>query len=36
MLYHLTDAEMALGPEGWAQFEDPFGVWTVWELGSGG
>jgi len=32
----LTDAEMALGPEGWAQFEDPFGVWTVWELGSDG
>jgi G3E family GTPase len=32
----LTDAEMALGPEGWAQFEDPFGEWTVWEPESDG
>ncbi|MGB9755109.1 MAG: hypothetical protein C0183_04795 [Roseiflexus castenholzii] len=26
----LTDDEMALGPEGWAQFDDPFGTWSVW------
>lgn len=26
----LTDDEMALGPEGWAQFADPFGEWVVW------
>lgn len=32
----LTDADMALGPEGWAQFEDPFGEWTVWEPESDG
>jgi G3E family GTPase len=24
----LTDAELALGPEGWASFDDPFGDWT--------
>lgn len=27
----LTDAEMALGPEGWANFDDPFGIWAVVE-----
>ncbi|GIW02040.1 zinc metallochaperone GTPase ZigA [Roseiflexus sp.] len=26
----LTDDEMALAPEGWAQFDDPFGTWSVW------
>lgn len=25
----LTDAEMALGPQGWAAFNDPFPSWTV-------
>ncbi len=25
----LSDAEMALGPEGWSAFEDPFGAWTL-------
>ena len=25
----LTDAELALGPEGWAIFDDPFGDWLV-------
>ena len=24
----LTDGEMALGPEGWATFDDPFGDWV--------
>lgn len=24
----LTDEEMALGPEGWSQWEDPFGEWV--------
>lgn len=27
----LTDAEMALGPEGWAGMEDPFGDWEAVE-----
>jgi G3E family GTPase len=27
----LTDTEMALGPEGWAHFPDPFLPWTVRE-----
>jgi G3E family GTPase len=27
----LTEAEMALGPEGWALFDDPFGAWTMIE-----
>ncbi|MFQ3663562.1 MAG: GTP-binding protein [Chloroflexaceae bacterium] len=25
----LTDAEMELGPEGWAAFDDPFGDWML-------
>lgn len=25
----LTDAEMALGPEKWATFNDPFPVWRM-------
>jgi G3E family GTPase len=27
----LTETEMALGPEGWATFDDPFGTWTLIE-----
>lgn len=27
----LTDAEMALGPEGWAGFEDPLPPWDMGE-----
>ena len=25
----LTDAEIALGPEAWQQFTDPFPVWSI-------
>lgn len=31
----LTDEEMALGPEGWASFDDPLPAWDVGEEDEG-